>query len=111
MLTTDPDPCVRELIQRTYTIARAYWQQHGMSDRAALTDTDLDVQFAHIDANGVPLLKADINEEALHDPLLQMAAEVQKNNLRADRDDLSENMKQLLRQSWDTSQRTGENDE
>lgn len=56
---TTPPTTPAQVRQRVYARARAYWQTHGPEERLRLTDAELDVQFAFIDADGVPHLTTD----------------------------------------------------
>lgn len=63
-----PPRTAREVRQRIYAQARAYWTAHNMSARAALMDDEPDKVFDFIDDEGVPHLKQDATSRST-DPL------------------------------------------
>ena len=55
----DPDEAVRIYRRSLYADVRAYWRENGDSERAALTDEQLDEQFWGVDQDGIPRLYED----------------------------------------------------
>ena len=53
------DP-VRRVRRKVYAKARQYWQSVGDTDKAALTDDELDDQFGAFDEEGIPRLKFEL---------------------------------------------------
>lgn len=93
----DPPRTEADVRRRLYARARAYWTQHGPSDRLALTDAELDEQFAFIDANGVPHLHAD------NIPAPATALDDLIGSLDTDVTDLSTSVRSTLRQHFGPS--------
>lgn len=54
------DPQVRDIYLRAYEEARAYWRGVGDSDKADLTDEQMDRLFWSFDEEGVPRLKDEM---------------------------------------------------
>lgn len=80
----------REVILRVYERARRYWREHGETEKAAMTDAEMDEQFWLIDLDGIPRLKSEQGQVALPpDPLTMMAEAAEAANLRSGRSDLS----------------------
>jgi hypothetical protein len=52
-------PSVREILDRHYARARAYWESVGDTDKALMTDAQLDEQFWLFDGDGIPRLKSE----------------------------------------------------
>lgn len=85
-----PPRTAREVRQRIYAQARAYWTAHNMSDRAALTDDELDEVFDFIDGEGVPNLHQDAASRP-NDPLQGLIGALDTNA-----DDLSVSVRDTL---------------
>jgi len=85
-----PPRTAREVRQRIYAQARAYWNAHNMSDHAALTDDELDEVFDFIDGEGVPHLKQDAASRST-DPLQGLIGVLDTNA-----DDLSASVRDTL---------------
>ncbi len=93
----DPPRTEAEVRHRLYLRARGYWTQHGPSDRLALTDAELDEQFAFIDADGVPHLHTD------NIPTPATALDDLLGILDTDATDLSTSVRSTLRQHFGPS--------
>lgn len=89
---------VKAVRRRIYDRARAYWQQVGDEERAALTDEALDEQFWFIDAEGVPHLKSEEGQiEPPDDPLEKMAEmALEANLLFIDSKDIATRSREIL---------------
>lgn len=57
------DPNVRDVYLKAYRKARAYWQSVGDTQRANLTDDELDELFRAFDENGIPRFKDELPDE------------------------------------------------
>lgn len=73
----DPDDkfSIANVRSQIYERARRYWHEQGKTDRAALSDTELDVQFWTFDKDGIPRLhvaRAFVEDHGPN-PLLKLA--------------------------------------
>ena len=50
---------VRQMRLEAYENARQHWREHGDTQKANLTDAELDEQFWLVDADGIPRLKSE----------------------------------------------------
>ncbi len=93
---------VKAVRRRIYDRARAYWQQVGDEERAAMTDEALDEQFWFIDAEGVPHLKSEEGQiERPKSPLRQMAdAALKENLLFIDSSEISKYSREILQTEY-----------
>jgi len=57
--TTDPEELAWQVRLAAYQQARDYWNRTGNTERATMTDRQLDEAFWLFDADGIPRLKAD----------------------------------------------------
>lgn len=89
---------VKAVRRRIYDRARAYWQQVGDEERAALSDEALDEQFWFIDAEGVPHLKSEEGQiEFPDDPVEKMAEmALEANLLFIDSKDIATRSREIL---------------
>jgi predicted transcriptional regulator len=62
--SSDPDEGVKQVLHKIYRKARAYWESMGDAEKAALTDAQLDEQFAFFDEEGIPRLKSEVDESS-----------------------------------------------
>jgi hypothetical protein len=67
----DRDVSVRQVRLRAYAKARAYWQSVNDAEKAALTEAQLDDQFAFFDEEGIPRLKSEA--DSLEPPIGSLA--------------------------------------
>jgi hypothetical protein len=61
----------RRVRGKAYIKARAYWESVGDTAKAALTDAELDEQFAFFDPDGIPRLKSEV--DSLEPPVGSLA--------------------------------------
>lgn len=54
------DEPLKRIRQAAYDRARRYWAAAGDTEKAALTDDDLDARFGAFDADGIPRLKSEL---------------------------------------------------
>jgi hypothetical protein len=76
---------VKRIRRKAYAKARQYWESVGDSEKAALTDEELDEQFAVFDEEGIPRLKSEM--KTLEPPVgsLAYAAKIAREaNIRTD---------------------------
>ena len=67
----DQSEAVKRVRRKAYAKARQYWQSVGDTAKAAMTDEELDEQFAVFDEEGVPRLKSEL--KSLEPPVGSLA--------------------------------------
>ena len=72
----DGDELARQVRLAAYRRARAYWQESGDEERAALTDEQLDEVFWLFDGDDIPRLKADQEHVELPEGSLHVAGRI-----------------------------------
>ena len=77
----EPSEAVRRVRRKFYAKARRYWEAVGDAAKAALTDAELDEQFAWFDEEDIPRLKSELTSL---EPPLGSAAYAAKSALEAD---------------------------
>jgi hypothetical protein len=82
---------VEDVRRRMYTRARAYWRANEMSERASLTDKELEEQFDFFDADDIPRLKSDGMTRPTT-PLMELLG-----TLDTEETDLSEAVRETMR--------------
>jgi hypothetical protein len=56
-----PEERVKAIRHKAYAKARKYWELLGDTEKASLTDEQLDEQFGRFDEEGVPRLKSEMS--------------------------------------------------
>jgi hypothetical protein len=51
---------LQEIRHKIYKQARTYWESAGDAEKAALSDAELDEQFAFFDEEGIPRVKSEV---------------------------------------------------
>jgi hypothetical protein len=97
----DKSEVIRRVRQKAYAKARAYWQSVGDSEKAAMTDEELDDQFGAFDEEGIPRLKSEL--KLLEPPVgsLAYAAKIAENSrLHSGKPDLARRSEEILDQHF-----------
>ncbi len=69
--TPDTSELRKRVRRKAYAKARLYWQSVGDTEKAAMTDEELDEQFAVFDEEGIPRLKSEM--KSLEPPVGSLA--------------------------------------
>jgi hypothetical protein len=67
----DNSDAVKRVRRKAYAKARLYWQSVGDTEKAAMTDEELDEQFGRFDEEGIPRLKSEM--KSLEPPVGSLA--------------------------------------
>lgn len=92
---------VKRVRRKAYAKARQYWQSVGDTAKAAMTDDELDEQFAVFDEEGIPRLKSEMT--SLEPPVgsLAYAAKIAENSrLHSGKPDLARRSEDILDQHF-----------
>ncbi len=93
----EPSEAVRRARRSIYKLAREYWQEEGDAQKAALTDDDLDDQFAYFDEEGIPRLKSEVTETEPQPGSLAYAATIfRKSDFYSGQPDLADRAEEIL---------------
>jgi hypothetical protein len=98
--TPTPTPAndrVRQLRLKGYARARRYWQQVGDTERAALTDEELDERFWMFDEEDIPRLKGD---DARPNALMRLLELSQRSPIDLGDEDVSSDMYETLQDDY-----------
>ncbi len=94
------DP-VRRVRRKVYAKARQYWQSVGDTDKAALTDDELDDQFGAFDEEGIPRLTVELKSSEPPVGSLAYAAQVAEgSHLHSGKPDLARRSEDILDQHF-----------
>lgn len=97
----DADDLARQVRLAAYEQARAYWRRSGDTQRAAMTDKQLDEAFWLFDAEGVPRLKEDRDEVILPEGSLHRAGQVIRSaGFQSGQTDVSARSRQILNNEY-----------
>jgi hypothetical protein len=101
--TTKPErsDSVKQVRRKIYRLARREWKEMGDEEKAALTDEQLDEQFAYFDEEGIPRLKSEVTpSEPPVGSLAYAAKRAREFNFRSGRPDLASSSRDTLREHF-----------
>jgi hypothetical protein len=97
----DSQEAVRRVRRKVYAKARRYWESVGDTEKAALTDEELDEQFGVFDEEGIPRLKSEL--DTLEPPpgsLAYAAMIAREGHLRSGKPDLARRSREILEEHF-----------
>jgi hypothetical protein len=93
----DQEAILRQDRLHLYELARRYWRNAGDTERATLTEEQLDEQFWLFDSEGIPRLKSEQGTVTLQpNPLLKIAEAAEQEGWHSGETDISERSREIL---------------
>lgn len=84
-----------------YQRARRIWLEHGIDEKAAMTDEELDEHFWAFDPEGYPRLKSEQSEIQIPEGSLRHAGRIlRRSEFRSGRSDIAERSQEILRDEY-----------
>lgn len=92
---------VKQVRRKIYRIARREWEAMGDTEKAAMTDAELDEQFAFFDKEGIPRLKSEVTSMEPPPGSLAYAAKMSRlNDFHSGKPDMAERSREILREHF-----------